>query len=159
MLLVVVGPWGEQEEASFVAGIELLSLRFGEGREAIFYEDDEGEVGIEGGAHDGLLTRRDGGGNEDGASTGGGEEALHVLLHLSRGAAAGHTDLQALRRIKESEVAEGVEAVAGELHVEVRAEEVRVLAFEEQAAGVVEQVVLPAVEFPLIGEDVVVVSQ
>ena len=136
--VVVMRPGGEQEEASFVAGVELLSLWLGEGREAIFYEDDEGEVGIESGAHDGLLSRRNGGGDEDGASAGGGEEALHLLLHLRWGAAAGHPDLQALRRIEESTVAEGVEAVAARLHAEVRAEVVGVLALEEQAAGVVE---------------------
>ena len=86
--VIVVLPWSKEKEATGSAGIELLAARLGEGREAILHEDDEGQSGVEGCAHDGFLAGRDGGRDEDCPLTGCRQITCYLFLHLSRSTAA-----------------------------------------------------------------------
>lgn len=136
-------PGSEEEETAFSTGIELLAARLGEGGEAILHKDDEGQMGIEGSAHDGLLAWRDGGRDDNGSLASCCHVASHLFLNLGLGAAARHANLQAARPDKQLEVAEGSKGIALPRDVEVWAQELRVGTLQEQATRVVGEVVLP----------------
>lgn len=69
---VVVGPWGDDEQASLSAGVELTAAWLLHGGEAVFDEDDDGETGLEGVSHDFFFAWTDAWGDEYGALAGEG---------------------------------------------------------------------------------------
>ena len=75
-------PWGKDEEAAFGTGLEVLVAWFGEGVKAPRGEEDEGEAGIEGGAHDSLLSFGNGRGNKHGTFPCFCQEEGNLLLNL-----------------------------------------------------------------------------
>ena len=67
---VVMGPWGDDEQAPLCTGVELAAAWLLHGGEAVFDEDDDGEAGLEGVSHDFFLAWTDAGGDEYGALAG-----------------------------------------------------------------------------------------
>ena len=64
MALVLVLPCGEYQQAPLGTGVELLTLGLGKRGEAVAHYNDDGEMLVESLAHDTLLARGDGGGDE-----------------------------------------------------------------------------------------------
>ena len=71
-LVVVVGPWGDDEETALGTGVELAAGGLLHGSETVFDEDDDGETGLEGVSHDFFLAWTDAWGDEYGAVAGEG---------------------------------------------------------------------------------------
>ena len=69
---VVVGPWGDDEQAPLGTGVELASAGLLHGGEAVFDEDDDGEAGLEGVSHDFFFAWTDAWGDKYGALAGEG---------------------------------------------------------------------------------------
>ncbi len=156
--LVVVLPWGKEEQLTSGTCVHALASWFGEVGEAVFLKDDEGELFVEGGAHDGFLAWGDGGGDEHGSCTGLGEEIGGLGGDLLWREAAGTLHLQAHGAVEEETVAYGGELLPCHHEVSLHTEEVGALAFHEQAARVVAEVVKPALELPLAKKELVVVA-
>ena len=152
----MVLPGREHEEAALGAGVELLAVGLREGSEAVLHDDDGGQAGVEGGAHDVLLAGRDGGGDEDGALTG----FVKILGcnggYLGLGEAARHADGTAPGCRQQEAVADAAVGVLAYLQAEEGTEPLGVLALHEEAAGVVAQVVEPALELAVAQQQLVV---
>ena len=58
-LVVVVWPWGYDEEPSLSAGVELAAAGFLHGGEAVFDEDDDGVACLKGASHHFFLSGTD----------------------------------------------------------------------------------------------------
>ena len=153
---VVVLPWGKKEELTALAGLHALATGFGEVREAVLLQDDEGKTFVEGGTHDGLLARGDGGGDEYGTLTGGCQTLLDFFLYLFFGQSSGALDLKEHWAVEQEAVADGGKGLACDGEASLHAEEVGMLALHEEAAWVVAEVVEPALELPLAQEELVV---
>lgn len=153
---VVVLPWGKKEELTALAGFHALATGFGEVREAVLLQNDEGKTFVEGGTHDGLLARGNGGGDEYGALSCGCQALLDFFLYLFFSQSAGALDLKEHGAVEEKAVADGGKRLACDGEASLHAEEVGVLSLHEEAAWVVAEVVEPALELPLAQEELVV---
>lgn len=58
-LVVVMGPWGDDEQPPLGTGVELAAAGLLHGGEAVLDECDDGEAGLEGSCHDFFLTWTD----------------------------------------------------------------------------------------------------
>jgi len=141
MTVVVMRPGGEHEQTAFGASIKLFAVRLGKWGEAIFHDDDGGEFGVEGCAHDAFLARRDGRGDEDGAGLGCAHVAVQFFLKLGFVVPTRDANRKAVGSAKERKVADAAIDVGAEVEVEEGAKVFRVGALHEQAAGVVFDVV------------------
>ena len=157
MAVVVMRPGGEHEQTAFGAGIKLFAVRLGKWGEAIFHDDDGGEFGVEGCAHDAFLAGRDGRGDEDGAGLGCAHVAVQFLLQLGFVVAARDTNGKAMGSAKKGKIADAVVDVRAYAKVEEGAKVFRVGALHEQAAGIVFDVVDQGGEHVIALADQVVV--
>lgn len=151
-------PWGKDQETTFGTGIEVLMSWFGEGVKAPRGEEDEGEVGIEGGAHDGLLAFGDGWRDEHSPLPCFGEEKSHLLCHLLVGEASGALYLQFLWIVEEELIAYGSIGLSCNGKAEADTEKVGVFTFDGKAKRVGAEIVEPPLEFVFARKDVVVVA-
>ena len=55
-VLVVMFPWGKQQQLTAAAGLHALTARFGQIGKTVFLKDDEGQAFVEGKAHDRFLS-------------------------------------------------------------------------------------------------------
>lgn len=156
--MVLMFPRSENEEAAFGTGLEVLVARFGEGIKAPRGEEDEGEAGIECGAHDGLLAFRDGWRDEHCSLPCFGEEKSHLLCHLLIGEASGALHLQFLRIVEKELVAYGSIGLSCNGKAEADTEKVGVFTFDGKAKRVGAEIVEPPLEFVFARKDVVVVA-
>lgn len=154
--VVAVGEGGEEQEAAFGAGAEALARGFLQGDEAVVEEDDEGESFVEGGAGDGFLAGADGGGDEDGTGAGCGQQARLLLFEQGGVDAAGDVHAQLLGGGEQGEVADGRAHAAADIDIEAHAEEVGAGALQQEAAGVVGEIVQPALQLALAQEQLVI---
>ena len=132
-------------------------MGFGERGEAVFHDDDGGELGVEGGAHDALFARRDSWGDKDSARLGCVHVAMQFFLKLDFVVAARDTNGKAMRSAKERKVADAAIDVGAEVEVEEGAKVFWMAVFHEQAAGVVFDVVDQGGEHVIAFADQVVV--
>ena len=156
--MVLVFPRSKNQETTFGTGIEVLMSRFGEGIKAPRGEEDEGEAGIECGAHDGLLAFGDGWRDEHCSLPCFGEEKSHLLCHLLIGEASGALHLQFLRIVEEELVAYGSIGLSCNGKAEADTEKVGVFTFDGKAKRVGAEIVEPPLEFVFARKDVVVVA-
>ena len=156
--MVLMFPRSENEKATFGTGIEVLMSRFGEGIEAPRGEEDEGEAGIECGAHDGLLAFGDGWRDEHCSLPCFGEEKSHLLCHLLIGEASRALHLQFLRIVEEKLIAYGSIGLSCNGKAEADTEKVGVFTFDGKAKRVGAEIVEPPLEFVFARKDVVVVA-
>lgn len=63
-VVVVVWPWGDDEQAALGTGVELSAAGLLHGGEAVFDQDDDGETCFKGAPHDFFLSWADAGGDE-----------------------------------------------------------------------------------------------
>lgn len=152
-------PWGKDEEAAFGTGLEVLMSRLGESIKAPGGEEDEGEVGIEGGAHDGLFAFGDGWRDEHSPLPCFGKEKSHLLCHLFIGEASGALHLQFLWIVEEELIANGCIVLPCNTHTKANTEKVRVFTFDGKAKRVGAEIVEPPLEFVFARKDVVVVAK
>ena len=152
-------PRSKNQKTTFGTGIEVLMSRFGEGIEAPRCEEDEGEVGIEGCAHDSLLSFGNGRGNKHGTFPCFGEEKSHLLCHLLIGEASGALHLQFLWIVEEKLVAYGSIGLSCNGKAEAYTEKVGVFTFDGKAKRVGAEIVEPPLEFVFARKDVVVVAK
>ena len=134
-------PGREHEQSAFGTGVKLFAVRLGKWGEAIFHDDDGGEFGVEGCAHDALFARRDGRGDEDGAGLGCAHVAVQFLLQLGFVVPPRDANRKAVGSAKERKVADAAVDVGAEVEVEEGAKVFWMAVFHEQAAGVVFDVV------------------
>ena len=87
-LIVVMGPWGDDEQAALGTCFELPAARFLHGCKAVFYEDNHGVSGLEGAPHDFFLSWTDAGGDEDRSATGKVEEMATLGFDIALGEGA-----------------------------------------------------------------------
>lgn len=153
---VVVRPWGKEEELTALTGFHALASRFGKVGETVLLEDDKGKTFLEGGTHDGFLTRGDGRRDEHGTLAGKGEEAVFLCVDLFWGKTARALYLKELRTVKEKAIANGRELLTCDSEASLHAEEIGVLTLHEETARVVAKVVEPSLELPLSKEEFVV---
>lgn len=141
MAVVVMRPGGEHEQTAFSTGIELFAMGFGERGEAVFHDDDGGELGVEGGTHDAFLAGRDSWGNKDSARLCRSHITAYLVLKLCFIVAPRNADCKAVGSVEKGEVADTVVGVRAYAKVEEGAKVFRVGALHEQAAGVVLDIV------------------
>ena len=79
-LLVVVFPWGEDEELSSGTGFHSCATGFCQVGETVLLQVDEREPLVECGPHDGFLARRYGGRHKYGSMSGLCQEVCDLLL-------------------------------------------------------------------------------
>ena len=141
MAVVVMRPGREHEQSAFGAGIKLFAVRLGKWGETIFHDDDGGELGVECGAHDAFLARRDGRGDEDVAGLGCAHVAVQFLLQLDFVVAARDANRKAVGSTKKGKVADAAVGVRADFEIEEGAKVFWMAVFHEQAAGIVFDVV------------------
>lgn len=156
--MVLVLPWGKDEEATFGTGLEVLMPRLGEGVEAPRGEEDEREASVESGTHDGLLAFGDGRGDKDGTLLCLFQEKGNLFLDLFVGEAAGALHLQFSGVVEQELVANGCIGLPCDVDAEADTKEVGVLTFDEEAERVSVEIVNPPLEFAFARKDVVVVT-
>ena len=79
-LLVVVFPWGEDEQLAAGTGFHSLAAGLCQVGETVLLQVDEREPLVECGPHDGFLARRNGRGYEHGSLSGLCQEVCDLLL-------------------------------------------------------------------------------
>ena len=116
-------------------------MGFGERGEAVFHDDDGGELGVEGGAHDALFAMRDSWGDKDSARLGCVHVAMQFFLKLDFVVAARDTNGNAMRSAKQGKVTDAAVGVGAKVEAKEGAKVLRMGALHEQAARVVFDVV------------------
>lgn len=157
-VLVVVFPWGKDEQLAPGTSLHALATGLCQVGKAILLKVDEWEASFEGSAHHRFLARRYGGRHKHGSLCGGREEMVHPLLYLRFCQAARALHLQPDGALKQESVADGRELLTADDKATLHAEEVGVLAFHQQAARVVGEVAEPGVELAFAQEQAVVVA-
>lgn len=155
---VVVFPWGEDEQLASGTGLHSLAVGLCQVGKSVLLQVDEWESLFECGPHDGFLSRRYGGGNEYGSMSGSCYEVCYFRLDFCLSEAARHLHLQAHGAVEQEAVADGREGHSGGLDVALDTEQVGVLMFHQQAAGVVIEVMNPGFQLAFTQQQFVVIA-
>ena len=152
----MVLPGGEHQQLTSGTGLHAAAAGFRQVGEAVFLKHDEGQAFLEGCAHDLLLALGDAWRYQHGSAAGLREPPRLFLGYLLVGEAAGALYLQAHGALQQEAVADGRALLAAYHEAALHAEELGVLALQEEAAGIVAEVVQPSLQLPLAQEELVV---
>ena len=145
--MVLMFPRSENQEATFSTSVEILMSRLGESIKAPRGEENEREMGIESGTHDGLFAFRNGRRYENCPLPFFSQEESHFLLYLLVGQASRTLHLQFLRILQKEPIANGCVGLTRNIDAEADTEEVGMLMFDCETEGILMQIGDPPLEF------------
>lgn len=154
----MIGPRGEQEQAAFVAGVEVVPRWLEPGGEAVFAECDERKLRIKRGAGNGLFAGADAGRDKHRAALGGVEQTLGFGSERVGRDAPRALNLQAVGAIEQKGVPVGGVDAPGERKLVDAREVVGVLTNERETARVVGDIAKERLQLAAMGQDSVVVA-
>ena len=152
-------PMSKHQQAALGTSIELLALGFRQRGETIAQYHDRGQTNVEDGTHDALLARRDGRRDKHTAGLCVSNILTNLCLQMLGRKTTGYAHILAPRSSQEHAVANAVVGPGAYLPAEERVKELRTLALQKQATGVVAKIVLPALILLFVAEHQVVVAR